>query len=452
MTGVDERLAQPAPGDAARAASAPPPEGEAAPMRARDYADYMIARAKELHERDAFEPAPGMLGMGITAEKAKATTRAKARNAHALVITFVVAIVVIASVSLLLPYYGVDQMAQSTRIFSPGEVLSCYALWFQLHVLPLFDSSAAGNKGLLLTQFKDEHGTMMYSLVMRRATVTAVVVLCGIMLAVSGLIFQTSFRNPIATPSVLGVSDGVTVGVIIFVMLGNTSISVNPRLYVLLTYGCGALAVAVVLGLSRGATGGGRRYNILDMLLLGTVLAQLLGGISSYFQNFYFDENTYALFYMVLQSTNALQYPVVVATTVGVFAVTMVLALVWRFRFNLIAFNNEEGRLMGAHAGALRIGALVLGSVMQLAAITAIGQVAMISLAVPFLVRYMMPGDFRSQLLGNCLVGVTVLLACNAVQYFAIFGFITMPLGTIVSILIIPFFVWMVAFGRGGWS
>jgi hypothetical protein len=38
------------------------------------------------------------------------------------------------------------------------------------------------------------------------------------------------------------------------------------------------------------------------------------------------------------------------------------------------------------------------------------------------------------------------------IQHFATIGIITVPVGTIVSVLIIPFFVWVVALGRGRWS
>ncbi len=108
--------------------------------------------------------------------------------------------------------------------------------------------------------------------------------------------------------------------------------------------------------------------------------------------------------------------------------------------------------MMGVRAGLLRGVALVLGSAMQLAAMATIGAVSMLSLAVPFLVRYIMPADFRSQFIGNCLVGAELLLACVVIQHFCVIGPITMPVGTVVSIFIVPFFIWMVALGKGRWG
>lgn len=437
--------------------------------KTQSYIDRVIARARELHESDAFAPAdlPGntlkasneasLSENNVAPTKTSSAALAKIEKAtskrikRTLTLAFLLICIIVAAFSLLLPYYGIDAMDTSGgEIYSPKEVLACYKLWFQMNVMPLIDSSYTSQIGRLYSEFCASYPDVVYSLVINRAVVTILVVVCAIMLAVSGLLFQTSFRNPLATPSMLGVSDGVTLGCIIFAMLGNNAISDDPKLYLLLVFGLGVLVVVFVLVSSR-AMSGGARYNVLDMLLLGTVVCQLIGGVNSFIQNFVMDEYAWYSFYDIQQASNALVDPLIQLVIVVVFIVTVIPALLLSFKFNLIAFSDEEGTMMGVRAGALRMAALALGSIMQLAAIASIGQVAMLSLAVPFLVRYMMPADFRSQFLGNCLVGVFVLLACMAIQHFANIGAVTMPVGTIVSVFIVPFFVWMMAFGKGRW-
>jgi iron complex transport system permease protein len=416
----------------------------------RGYVARLIERARELRERDAFEPPPRVVGSAISAAEAKAETRAQSRDTRKVVVAFAFATAFIAVLSLLLPYRGIDTMGYEGTVYLPTDVLDCYKLWFDLNVAPLFDNTLYNLTSLKLTQFSQMHEGGMYTMVTNRAMVTAIVIICGMMLALSGLLFQTSFRNPLATPSMLGVSDGVTLGCIVFATLGNRAISEDPVLYLLCVYGFGAAAVVAVLFLSRGISGGAR-YNVFDMLLLGTVITQLLGGANAFIQNFVMDYTTWQLFYDVQQAGDALREPLVRWVVLGVFVLTMLPALVLRFRLNLIAFSNDEGRMMGVRTGLLRGLALVLGATMQLAAIASIGPVAMLSLAVPFLVRYLMPSDFRSQFLGNCLVGTALLLTCMLIQHFAVIGIITVPVGTIVSLLIIPFFAWVVALGRGRW-
>ena len=425
---------------------------EAEKKRRDGYARRMMQRARELRESDAFAPPERnpQEAEVVTAAEAIAEASEERRSSRRWVVFFAVACAAIAAFSLCLPYYGIDNMGASGSMYSPADVLACYKLWFQMNVLPLFDSSLSNRTGRMLSEFDYSHPGVTYSLVMNRVAVTLITIACGMLLALAGLLFQAAFRNPLAAPTSLGVSDGVTLGCVIYLMLGNVSIAENPTLYLLLSYGCGAASVAIVLLLSR-VLSGRSTYNVIDMLLLGTVLCQLLSGVSGFVQNFVMTDTQWDNFYDIQQASNALVEPLVQKVFVIVFLCTFIPAFVLRFKLNLISFSDEEGTMMGVRAGLLRGLALVLGSAMELAAIASIGQVAMLSLAVPFLVRYMMPADFKSQFLGNCLVGCAVLLACMAIQQFATIGIVTMPVGTIVSIFIIPFFVWMVAFGKGRW-
>lgn len=422
----------------------------AQPAHDRGYIDRIIAAAKALDARDAFEAAQSQVGRRISAAQAKRTTAMHVRNSRRITVAFIIALIVIVCISLCLPYYGVGSQGQSGGVYSPEVVFASWQLWFKMTVLPLFDQTLYNQNARLLTDFAAVYGIGTYTLVINRTMVTFLVILCGVMLALSGMLFQTSFRNPLAAPTMLGVSDGVTLGGIIYCMMGYINITDKPILYAALVYGLGALAVVFVLFASR-ALSGGKRYSIMDMLLLGTVVCQLLGGANQFVQNFVMDDATWANFYDVQQASNALTEPVLQAIVVVVFVVTFGVTFILRFKLNLVSFGNEEGEMMGVRTGALRGLALVLGSAMQLAALASIGQVAMLSMAVPFLVRFLMAADFRTQFLGNCLIGSTMLLICMVFQHFIVIGLTTPPVGTIVSVLIVPFFVWAIALSKGRW-
>jgi iron complex transport system permease protein len=419
--------------------------------KVKTYAAHMIERVKELGTRDAFEPPPSIIGTQITAERARDATYARTRDTRRIVLVLVLAAAFIASLSLLLPFAGIDMIGGGGEIYSITEVLECYQLWFELNVAPLFDNTLYNFTSVKLNQFGATHDIVTYSGVINRAIATIIVIACGMMLALSGLLFQTAFRNPLATPSMLGVTDGVTLGCIVFILLGNRVISEDPTLYLWCVYGFGAGAVVVVLFLSR-VFSGAKLYNIFDMLLLGTVISQLLAGINMFVPNFMMDIQTWNDYYMVQTAYHALDDPTLQKVVAVMFVLTMIPAFILRFRLNLIAFNNDDGRMMGVRAGALRALALALGSAMQLAAIASIGPIAMLSLVTPILVRYLMPSDFKSQFLGNCLVGISLLLIAMIIQHFLTISIVPVPVGTIVSVFIVPFFVWVIASGRGRWG
>lgn len=414
-----------------------------------DYFERMLARARELRDSDAFAPAQSVHAAPLKkTRKERVFTRRRIRQT---VIGFILLCLLAIGLSLLLPYYGIDAAGLGGQIYSPADVAQCYALWAQTTLGPFFDPTIANKTSVMVSEFTTSHPDVTYSLVIQRGAVTLVIIACGFLLAVSGLLFQASFRNPLATPTMLGVSDGVTLGCIVFVFLGYQDAASNLGLYFACVYGFGALAVVVVLFLSR-VMSGSKVYNVFDMLLLGTVICQLLGGVNSYISNFGMDTETWDAYYNLTQAGNVLNDPATWGIVLIVLIVTGIPVYVLRFKLNLVAFPDAEGRLMGVRTGALRIGALVLGSAMQLAALASIGQVAMLSLAVPFIVRYLMPSEFRFQLLGNFLLGVMVLLVAMALQHFAVIGSITVPIGTVVSILIIPFFVWAVAMQHSSWG
>lgn len=418
-------------------------------MAGNSYVQEVVQAARRLASSNAFEPATGKEVESFrTAHK---TRKMSKRSIRITLLGGALLTALLCLMSLCLPYHGVNTTGSSGVIYSPQDTLDCYALWFQINVMPLFDTTLQSRTGLMLAQFEEAHPTIIYQLIIQRGAVTLVVIACGILLAVSGMLFQTAFRNPLATPTMLGVSDGVTLGCIIFAYQGYMSAADNMGLYLMLVYGFGALAVVVVLLLSR-VMSGKNFSSIFDMLLLGTVLCQLLGGVNAYITNFGMDSETWERFYNLQQAGDVLNYPQTWVVVAVVFVACIIPVVALRFRFNLISFNDDEGKLMGARPVLLRAGALVLGSVMQLAAIASIGQVAMLSLAVPFLVRYLMPSDFRYQLLGNVILGTIVLLVCIAVQHFAVIGSVVVPVGTLVSVLVVPFFVWAVALQSNKWG
>ena len=412
-------------------------------------ANSLIEAARKLGESNAFAPAQTARAMQRFSEVHRAHIASK-RSVRQTLVFGIVLVLAVCAMSLCLPFYGLDAMGAGGTIYAPGDVIDSYVLWFQMNVMPLFDSTLANRASAMLAAFEESHPQVVYQLVIQRGMVTLVIIACGILLAVSGMLFQTTFRNPIATPSALGVSNGVTIGLIIFTYLGLTDAGDNLPLYMGLVYGCGALSVAFTIVVSRLVAG--RDFNVFDMLLLGTVVCQLLGGIESYITTFGMDPETWESFYNIQQATNVLAYPQTWLVVAVVFVVTIVPVWVMRFKLNLVSFSDEEGRLMGVRPRILRGVALVLGSTMQLAAIASIGPVAMLSLAVPFLVRYLMPADFRYQLLGNCILGTIILLVCMDFQHFAIIGFVSVPVGTLVSIVVIPFFVWAVALQSQKWG
>lgn len=416
--------------------------------RLKSYAADVLERARELKHSDAFTP-PSQAKALMSVERVKERMRGNRKRNLRMVLILVAVCIAIVAISLCIPYYS---MGFALRYFySPAAIVDYWATWAQTVFGPIFDPTLASRTDLMWSLFAERNPEVNTTFIFNRGLVTFFVIVCGCLLGASGLLFQTAFRNPLATPSILGVSDGVTLGVMIFTMMGHQAVGEDSTLYAALVFGCGAVMLVVVFALSR-VISGGARYNVFDLLLVGTVITQMLSGINNYITTFFMDIETWNRFYEMQQAVDLILMPIMQQITLIIAAVTIVIALVLCYRFNMLSFDDGEARMSGVRPRALRTLALIVGAMMQLAALATIGQVAMLSLIVPFLVRYLLPSDFRYQIAGNFLLGSAVLLAGMALQPFIHITSYTMPVGTVIGLIAVPVFVWIVALQRRGWE
>ena len=76
----------------------------------------------------------------------------------------------------------------------------------------------------------------------------------------------------------------------------------------------------------------------------------------------------------------------------------------------------------------------------------------MLSLVVPHVSRAFFGADFRKQFAGDVLIGVFLLLACRVILSFLPFVGSMLPIGTVVSVLVLPAFVWILAMQQRSWE
>lgn len=331
------------------------------------------------------------------------------------------------------------------RVHSPAEVLAAYAL--ALH--ELFNSVFTTEVPLTVVDIQ----TMQpyYYDILTRLRISVLTMVGGVLLALAGTLYQNVFRNPIAAPTMLGVSSGVNVGILVLVLLTGTSAIYYTGLRHVLCYAAAFAVLAVVL-LAGRAIGGKDGYNLVNMLLVGSIISQLVGTVTQFVSYYCMDETLYEIYFEVQEQlyTDSSWVSFVSLFTVVLVAVVPVFFL--RFNLNALSFADDESRLMGVNANALRFVALLLGSVMVIAAMIYCGNVAMLSLIIPHVSRVVFGSDFRKQFVGNVLLGALVLLVCRDIADLVFFFNMDIPLGTMVSFITMPVFVWMVALQQRSWE
>ena len=291
-----------------------------------------------------------------------------------------------------------------------------------------------------------------YSDLNLRFDITFVTIVCGLLLALSGMMYQNVFKNPIAAPSMLGVSAGVRIGTIILVVIyGTAAATMNGTRYVFCYIG-GTVIILSVIGFSKLIAGKHRHINVVDMLIVGSVLSQVLSTVSMYFLTEVMDDELYEVFYEITSGARADASLYVYAMLAFVFLISVVPVFLMRFRMNATAFSDGEVRVLGVDPERLRVFVLIMGTVMILAAQIHAGVISMIALVVPFLVRYVVGSEFGKQMVGNMLLGPASLLLCRAICGLIPFVGAGLSLDMVVGFVALPFYIWMMALGRKGWE
>lgn len=336
--------------------------------------------------------------------------------------------------------------SESYQVFSPVEV--GYALYLHAYNF-IGETSHLFSSHPMSWMLENAPG---YYAVWERAGVVGVTLVCAVLLSVSGMLYQNVFKNPIAGPGMLGVGSGVSLGMMLLVWLYGASAGGFLAERYVFCYGFGAAILAFVILAGRRLSGKGKPFDIVTMLLLGSILSQLLGFIVSYVTLYVMDPSDYAIYYtlsaMLVVDTSPVSW-----ACLGVAAIAS-LVPVWllRFRLNALAFDQQEVRLFGINFTLLRAFALVCGAIMILAAQVHTGAVALVSLVVPFLSRSWFGCEFRKQLVGNVCIGTVLLLLCRDIVDLIPFVGDGIAIGSAVSVVALPLFVVIMAKQMRGWE
>jgi iron complex transport system permease protein len=266
--------------------------------------------------------------------------------------------------------------------------------------------------------------------------------LCGAALAVAGTAFQGLFRNPLVSPDILGASSGAALGAVlgIYFSLGLFAIQ-----FAAFTGGLVAVGAVYAIGstIRRGDP-------VLVLVLTGVVVGSLLGagiGLVKYWADPY--NQLPAMTFWLLGSLAGTAKPDLVPLLGPVLLGTAVLVAL-RWRMNVMSLPEEEARALGLNTGPLRIAIVAAATLVTAASVAAAGIIGWVGLVVPHLARFLVGPDFGKLLPTAALLGGGYLLIIDTLARTA--APVETPLGILTAVIGTPFFIWLLASARGGWS
>jgi iron complex transport system permease protein len=271
------------------------------------------------------------------------------------------------------------------------------------------------------------HRTIVLAIRLPRIVLGAVV---GFALASAGTVMQGFFRNPMADPSIVGVSAGAATGAVAVIV---APVAVPFGLPVAAFVGAVIAAFAVYLL----ATEGGRTP-VETLLLAGIAVQTFLGAVVSFLLVRSGRDMREAIYWLMghLQHSTWTEASVAAAVVAPGFLVLLVYAR----DLNVLLLGEEDAHSLGIEVERTKRLLLVVSSLLTAAAVAVAGIIGFVGLVIPHVMRLLVGPDHRVLLPTSALAGATFLVATDTV---ARTGTAELPVGIVTAAVGAPFFLYL---------
>ncbi|MEY4962717.1 MAG: hypothetical protein RLZZ323_36 [Bacteroidota bacterium] len=269
-----------------------------------------------------------------------------------------------------------------------------------------------------------------------------VAILVGMGLAISGLLMQTLFRNPLAGPYVLGLSSGASLGVAL-VILGSAFLPHFASELLLSSYGIviasslGSFAVLLaVLAVAQ------RLRDTMAILIVGLMFGSLTNALVGTLTYFSTAEQLQKFTFWSLGTLGNLSWTSIAILSVCV-AIGLALSLVSIKPLNTLLLGENYAKSLGLNYTKARF-IIILATSILAGSITAFaGPIAFVGLAVPHIAKLVFQTSNHLVLFWSTLLfGAMIMLICDSISQLPNSAII-IPINAITSILGAPIVIWL---------
>jgi len=269
--------------------------------------------------------------------------------------------------------------------------------------------------------------------------ITAMV--AGAALSVSGLLMQTVFRNPLAGPYVLGISNGASLGVAVIVLgsgLFLPSSADVSNLAILIAAGVGSAAVLMlILAVSM------RLKDILSILIVGILVSGVVASVVNVMQFFSNEVNVKSYVVWTMGSLDSVSFNDSIVLVPVCIVVCAVLYLFSK-KLNILLLGEQFAISMGMNIKWLRVVVFVGVSALTGAVTAFCGPLGFIGLAVPHISRWIFNTSNHFVLIPASMILGAAFLLCGDILSHCLYSQGVLPINAVISILGAPFIIWIV--------
>ncbi len=266
--------------------------------------------------------------------------------------------------------------------------------------------------------FGRDSSTVWENIVLRtRLPQTLVALSAGMALGVAGLLMQTLFRNPLAGPSVLGISSGASLGVAFVLLVAGQIFGITFSRYglwgdmaiVIASLGGALMVLSIILLISKKVGG------TLSVLIMGVMIGYLSNSIVGVLKFYSLEQDVHNYVIWGLGSFGRLSRERAILFAL----ITIPLSLACLFLnkpLNLLSLGDNYARNLGLQIGRARFIIIFIAGILTALVTTFCGPIVFVGMAVPHLAKMVSRTSNHSILILNaCILGGVTTLLCNLV-------------------------------------
>jgi len=263
----------------------------------------------------------------------------------------------------------------------------------------------------------------------------------GAALAAAGAAYQAMFRNPLASPALLGVSAGAGFGASLAMLLDAGAIFVQGSAF---AGGLLAVGAAVLLAARLG------RSSMLVLVLGGLVVSALFAALTSALKYLADPLDTLPgiVFWLLGSLAKASMdqlWPALIPVSLG-----LAILLLLRWQTQVLEVGDDEARTLGIRVHTIRLLLIVSATLMTAAAVSVAGIVGWVGLLIPHLARLLVGATYPLLLPVATLMGAGYLLLVDTLCRTAFA--LELPLGVATAVIGAPLFVAVLSRARRQWT
>ena len=293
-----------------------------------------------------------------------------------------------------------------------------------------------------LTASEMRYGDMMQTVVFEvRLPRVILAMMVGCSLSVSGAVYQCVFKNPMASPNILGTSSGAGLGTALAIIFSFGAIYTQ-----MISFAFGLLAVAITYAIS---TKIGRRGNLILVFVLTGILVstvfQALISLVKYTADPY--EKLPAITFWLMGSLSTAGKNDILIILIP-FLLGIVPLFLMRWRLNILSLGDDDVKCLGIDVRNLRLIVIGCSTLLTASCVSVAGIIGWVGLIVPHVTRMLFGPQHRLLIPVSFLLGSLFLIGVDTISRTLLDAEI--PLGILTALLGAPFLAWLMM-GNRSW-